>query len=81
MVCTIATARTFKKTTLNVVNGEAVAKDELEKYGVITQSTWARLPEEVRSNYEGKQATEMMWFETDEGQDLLKILLKKVKMN
>ena len=35
---TIATARTFKKTTLNVVNGDAVAKDELEKYGVITQS-------------------------------------------
>ena len=33
---TIATARTFKKTSLNVVNGEAVAKDELEKYGVIT---------------------------------------------
>ena len=76
---TIATARTFKKTTLNVVNGDAVAKDELEKYGVITQSTWARLPEEVRSNYEGKQATEMMWFETEKGKELIKDFAEKSK--
>ena len=76
---TIATARTFKKTSLNVVNGEAVAKDELEKYGVITSSTWARLPEEVRVNYEGKQATEMMWFETDKGKELIKDFAEKSK--
>ena len=76
---TIATARTFKKTTLNVLNGEVVAKDELDKYGVITQSTWSRLPEEVRSNYEGKQATEMMWFETEKGKELLKDFAEKSK--
>ncbi len=76
---TIATARTFKKSNLNVVNGEAVAKAELEKYNVITQSTWARLPQEVRTKYEGKQATEMMWFETDKGKEAIKDFNEKVK--
>ena len=75
----IATARTYKKTSLNVVNGNDVAAAELEKYGVITMSTWSRLPEEVRTKYEGKEATEIMWFETDEGKKLLKDFAEKSK--
>jgi len=68
----LATAKTFKKRGLNVVNGKAVAAEEIEKYGVITQSTWSKLPEEVRAIYEGRQATEMIWAETDSGQKLIK---------
>jgi len=68
---TIATARTFQKRTLNVVNGKAVAAEEIKKYGVITQKTWARLPEEVRATYEGSGATGMIWAETDKGQKLI----------
>ena len=69
---TIATARTFKKRTLNVVNGNDVAAEEIKKYGVITQSTWAKLPEEVRAKYEGRQATELIWAETKAGAELIK---------
>ena len=67
----ISTARTFEKTILTVTNGELLAKEEIARYGVITEATFVRLPTELQDKYEGKKADGLLWFETDDGKEIV----------
>ena len=67
----ISNARGYEKEILSVTNGRTLAEQELEKYGVITEATFVRLPAELQEEYEGRKADGLLWFETDSGAQII----------